>query len=131
MLGRTPRSAALPAAVTVARAHGGFNVVFGLWPLAHRRSFEAIFGPKADWWLVQTVAGLMVAGGAAMLTAPATDDGLATARRIAMGNAAVFAAIDLVHATRGRIARTYLLDAVTELGWIAAWASIGRARPNR
>ena len=47
----------------LARAQGVFNIVGGAWPLVHRRSFEAFFGPKEDEWLQQTVGALLVAAG--------------------------------------------------------------------
>lgn len=42
--------------VALARLHGIFNVLNGLWPLLHMHSFEAVFGLKTDKWLVRTVA---------------------------------------------------------------------------
>lgn len=114
----------------VARAHGAFNVGFGLWPLLHRRSFEALFGPKGDWWLVQTVAGLMVANGVALASTPARSGAVEVARRAGLGTAGVLGLIDVVHASRGRISRMYLLDAVSEAGWIAAWLLSARVRPG-
>ncbi|MFF3342781.1 hypothetical protein [Streptomyces flavidovirens] len=54
---------------TVAVAHGAFNVVGGLWPLLHLRSFEWVFGPKTDVWLQRTTGGLLVSAGVAQLAA--------------------------------------------------------------
>jgi hypothetical protein len=45
---------------TRALAQGLFNVVSRGWALLHPRSFEAVLGTKTDWWLVQTVPGLLV-----------------------------------------------------------------------
>lgn len=42
----------------LAQAQGVFNIVSGVWPLVSMRTFEAIYGPKTDRWLVHTVAGL-------------------------------------------------------------------------
>jgi hypothetical protein len=53
----------------VAVAHGVFNVVGGLWPLVHLRSFEWVFGPKTDVWLQRTTGGLLVSAGLAQLAA--------------------------------------------------------------
>jgi hypothetical protein len=105
----------------LARAHGAFNVVTGSWPLLHMRSFERVSGPKAEHWLVQTVGGLLVANGLAQLRAGSSPEGLAHARRVGLGTALTLSAIDLVHAPRGRISKVYLLDAVIEIGWAAAW----------
>ena len=51
----------------MAQAQGVFNVVGGLWPLVSMRTFEAVYGPKTDRWLVQTVGGLLTAIGATQL----------------------------------------------------------------
>jgi hypothetical protein len=105
----------------MARAHGSFNVVSGLWPLLHRRSFEAVLGPKQDYWLVATVALLLLGNGAAQLAAQNSPDALASARRLGLATAAGLLSVDLVNVARGRISKMYLLDAAAELGWLAAW----------
>ena len=109
-----------PAGLAV--AHGVFNVAFGVWPLLHYRSFEAVTGPKGEPWLVKTVGGLMIAAGHAQIRGAGTSDGTAAARRIGMGAAATFASIDILTAVPGRISRIYLLDAVVEACWLVAWA---------
>lgn len=109
----------------LSRTQGWFYVVGGLWPLLHMPSFEAVFGPKIDRWLVRTVAGLLVANG---LTQLATEDdafSVRQSRRLGLGTAAALAAIDLYYVPRHRIRRTYLLDAVAEVGFILAWARRG------
>jgi hypothetical protein len=106
----------------LAVAHGLFNLAGGLWPLLSMRSFEAVFGPKTDRWLEQTVSGLLVVNGLAQVAAARDPHGVAHARRVGAGTAATLAAIDLVHVPRGRLRWTYLLDAAMELGWIMAWA---------
>jgi len=110
---------------TVAAAHGVVNVASGLWPLLHMRSFEAVTGHKTDTWLVRTVAGLLVANGAVQVgTARASSpDALVLCRRLGIGTAAALGTVDLVYGATGRISRLYLLDAVVEAGWIAAWSS--------
>lgn len=110
------------SAVALARGHGLFNVVGGAWPLLHMRSFEAVFGRKTDHWLVQTVAGLMVANGLVQLRA-ATPDQAPEAARIGLGTATVLLLADLRYGLPGRISRMYLLDAVLEAGWVAAWTT--------
>jgi hypothetical protein len=117
--------------VRLARAHGLFNVVSGLWPLLHMRSFELALGPKVDTWLVRTVAGLLAANGLAQLTAPATDEGLRVAAAIGVGTAATLATVDLVYVPKGRISPVYLVDAAVELGWLAAWARTARGTSTR
>jgi hypothetical protein len=110
----------------LARGHGVFNVVGGLWPLLHMRSFEAVLGPKTDRWLVRTVAGLMVTNGCCQLWAADDTRDLQQARRIGIGTAATLGGIDLIYGSTGRISRMYLVDAVLEAGWIVLWS---RSRP--
>jgi hypothetical protein len=107
---------------TVARLHGSANVLGGLWPLVHLRSFEAVFGPKVDRWLVQTVSGLLLVNGLVQLSA-STEAGLRQSRRLGVGTAAVLTCIDLVYVPTGRISPVYLLDALVEISWIALWAT--------
>ncbi|WP_199742678.1 hypothetical protein [Nocardia stercoris] len=106
---------------TIARAHGTFNIVGGVWPLVHRRSFEAVFGAKHDRWLMRTVAGLLVGNGVVQCLAADTPDGVRCARQLGLTTASWLLVIDLVYAPPGRIPRTYLLDAAMEIGWITAW----------
>lgn len=114
----------------VARAHGAFNVVSGAWPLVHRRSFEAVTGPKEDYWLVSTVGGLVAVNGVVQLVSAGTRDGRRAALLLGAGTSAVLAAVDLVNVPRGRIRPVYLLDAVVEAAWLGAWcAARERARP--
>jgi hypothetical protein len=116
---------------SLGRLHGLFNVVAGVWPLVDMRSFEAVSGPKVDTWLVRTVAGLMVVNGLTQITAPSTPEGLATSRRLGIGTALTLAAVDLRYGSTGRIRRVYLLDAVVEAGWVAAWLATLRPRRAR
>jgi hypothetical protein len=110
-------------AATVARYHGTFNVVGGVWPLVHRRSFEWLLGPKHDYWLAQTVGALMAVNGVVQLSAGDDATAVAQARRIGMATSGVLLAIDLIYVPTGRIRWTYLLDAVLEAGWIGAWTA--------
>jgi hypothetical protein len=109
----------------MARAHGAFNVVGGLWPLLHRRSFEAVFGPKEDRWLMYTVAGLLVSIGHAQVRAATADD-WAHARRLGVSTAATLLMIEVVNVPRGRLRPTYLIDAAGEAALIAAWIQASR-----
>jgi hypothetical protein len=107
--------------LTLARSQGIFNLLNGLWPLLHMRSFEAVFGPKTDKWLVRTVACLLMVNGMAQLRSPASKDGLDQAQRIGVGTAASLAAVDLACVPAGRISKMYLVDAVAEIAWIGSW----------
>ncbi|MFF8973909.1 hypothetical protein [Streptomyces sp. NPDC014995] len=112
----------------VAVAQGAFNVVGGLWPLVHLRSFEWVFGPKTDVWLQMTTGGLLASAGVAQLAAAPDPRGSAHARRVGLGTALTLLAVDLVYVPRGRIRPTYLLDAAMQAGWIAAWVRAGSIR---
>ncbi len=107
--------------VMLGRAHGVVNLVGGAWPLVHLRSFEMVFGPKSDRWLVKTVGGLLIVNGLTQLAASSAADGVRHARRLGVGTAAVLAAIDLIYVPARRISRMYLFDAAVEVGWILAW----------
>jgi hypothetical protein len=112
----------------MAKVHGAFNLAGGLWPLLHVTSFEAVFGPKVDRWLEFAVAGLMTSVGYEQWRA-GTPEGWRHAQRIGIGTAATLLAIDLVYVPRGRIRRTYLLDAAAEGALIAGWLALaGRPR---
>jgi hypothetical protein len=106
-------------------AQGWFNIVGGAWPLVSMRTFEAVFGPKADRWLEYTVAGLLVTNGVCQVMAVRRGD-TETARRLGGGTAFTLLAVDLVFVPAGRIRWTYLLDAVLEVGWLALWAKTRR-----
>ena len=114
------------AAVTV--GHGTFNLVGGLWPLIHRRSFEWVFGPKADRWLQFTVGGLLIASGISQLAGADTPEGRAAARRLGLAVALTLLTIDLIYVPKGRIRPTYLLDAAAEATWITTWLRTLRRR---
>ena len=116
---------------TLARGQGAFNVVGGLWPLVSMRSFEFVFGPKQDDWLVRTVGGLMISAGLVQLrAADSSAEANRLARQLGMGIAATFLTTELVYVPAGRIRWTYLADAVMEAGWIAAWALSGSRKPG-
>src|SRR3954470_3367877 len=93
------------------RAYGAYLVSTGAWPLLDRRSFEAVTGPKADFWLARCIGGLSIAIGIALLRNPRRD--------LICGAAATFTAAD-VYAAR-YVSRAYLLDSVVQA------AALGRA----
>ena len=107
----------------MAKVHGAVNIVGGAWPLLHRRSFEAVFGPKSDRWLMYTVAGLLISVGYGQLRASTPED-WAHARRLGVLTASTLLAIDVVYVPRGVIRKTYLLDAVAEAALIVGWAFV-------
>lgn len=130
---RTVRTTARAAGSWLARLQGAYLLAGGIWPLAHRRSFEAVFGPKTDYWLVQTVSGLMLGNGLTQLAASGSAEGVRAARLLGTGSAAALGAVDLVYVPRGRLSAMYLLDAAFEGLWIAGWLTTrrgGQAAPG-
>jgi hypothetical protein len=117
---------------TLARAQGAFYAATGVWPLVHMRSFEAVTGPKADRWLVQTVGALVGVIGGTLLRAGRRDRVTPEIALLAAGSALGLAAIDIIHTSRGRISKVYLLDAAVEIGLAAAWAgaALGERRAD-
>src|SRR4051812_42404068 len=97
-------------------AQGVYYVATGVSPFISRRLFEAVTGRKREWWLVQTVGGLVTVVGAALVGSGVRDSAPPVELvGVAAGSAATLAAIDIVHVARGRIAPTYLLDAAAQL----------------
>ena len=110
----------------VLAAQAAYFVATGVAPFVSRRLFEAVTGPKREWWLVQTFGGVVTAVGAGI--------GAAVARRrvtpeivgIAAGSATVLAVADVWFVARGRIRPTYLLDAAAEAALLAGLARASR-----
>jgi hypothetical protein len=106
-------------ASTLRSLYAPYLVATGVWPLAHRRSFERVTGPKQDYWLVQTVGALAIVIG--------TSLGVAVRRRakepetIVLGAASCIAfGLASVRALQTE-SRVYLGDALLEIAFLAAW----------
>lgn len=108
--------------LTLARAHGAFNLATGAWPWLSMRTFEAVLGPKVDHWLVRAVADLLMATGTVQMLTPDDPGALQQTRRMGIGVAAALTAIDIIYVPRRRISPMYLLDGAAHVAWIAAWA---------
>ena len=107
----------------IALVQGIYYLITGIWPLLHLPSFEAVSGPKTDKWLVRTVGVLITVIGAVLCLAAARQKPLSEPEiaSLALGSAAGLTAIDVVYVAKGRIWPIYLLDALLEIGLIAAW----------
>ena len=99
-----------------------YYTLTGIWPIVHRRSFEAVTGRKTDYWLVQMVGALAIAIGGSLALAARRSAPSREAVALSVGSAAAFAAIDATHATRGRIRRVYLLDLAVESAVLVSFA---------
>jgi uncharacterized membrane protein HdeD (DUF308 family) len=101
---------------------GLYYIVTGLWPIVYMPGFLSFTGPKTDLWLVRVVGWLLVVSGIVLVTA-------AVRRRqrrmeivlLGMGDAAVFAAADVVFSLSGRIPGVYLLDAGAQALFLVLW----------
>jgi hypothetical protein len=91
----------------------------GLWPLVSRRAFEAVTGPKVDWWLVQMVGLLAATIGTSIAAGTREKRPSPAVYTLAVLSALSFAGIDVVHAARRRISPIYLGDAAVELAVVA------------
>jgi hypothetical protein len=105
--------------VRLNQLQGAYYFLTGVWPLLNRRSFEAVTGPKQDFWLAQTVGAITAAVGVTLLDGARRSPTPET-RILAIGTASGFAAIDLIYGARRRISAVYLLDAVLQAAFIAA-----------
>jgi hypothetical protein len=102
--------------VPLSRVHGLFNIVSGLWPVLHMRSFEAVSGPKVDRWLVRTVGGLMATNGLAQLTARGAEQRLSA--QVGLATSAVLAAVDVRYGLPGgSVASVYSTRWSNWRGW--------------
>ena len=119
----------LDAARPVLVAQGAYYAATGLLPFASRRAFEAVTGPKREWWLVQTVGLLVTVVGGALISGAARRGTSPELLGIAAGSAASLAAVDVVYVARGRIAPSYLADAAVQLGLLGALARRVAPRP--
>jgi hypothetical protein len=102
--------------------HAAYFGIGGLWGILHRRSFEAVSGPKLDYWLVRTVGGLLTVVGGVLLQASRRNRITPEITMVAVGTSAVLTGIDVVYTAKRRIRLVYLLDAVANIGLMVGWA---------
>ena len=114
----------------IAAAQSACFVVTGLAPFVSRPAFERVTGRRQDGWLVQTTGALIAVVGAGLGLAAARNRVTPEVRMIAVGSAAALTAVEVLHTARRRIRPLYLLDAVVEAGFLAAW-SLNAARKRR
>ena len=105
---------------------GGYFLTTGIWPVVSRRTFEAVTGPKKDFWLAQTVGVLVASVGSTLILTGKGDRVGQEARWLAASSAAGLAAIDILYVARRRISKLYLGDAAIELALVSAWIAHGR-----
>jgi len=103
----------------LAGCHAAYLVGTGVWPLLHRRSFEAVTGPKQEFWLVRTVGGLAALCGVTLLYRAVRGGPTSDAKILAGGQAAVFAAADAYACAR--VSRVYLGDILLQAALLPSW----------
>lgn len=103
---------------TLGLVHGAFYVATGLWPLVSMRTFELASGPKKEKWLTKTMGVFIAAVGGALMLRPSAALGALAAGSLA--------ACDVVYVTKGRIAKSYLLDAAVEMLLVFGWLFAAR-----
>lgn len=101
------------------RFQAGYYVLTGASPLLSRRTFEAVTGPKRDWWLVQMVGLLAITNGFAIFIGAKRECVARETVTLSVLSALSFMTIDVVYALSGRISKIYLGDAVVEAVLIA------------
>ena len=111
----------------LAKLHGAYNLMGGLWPLLSMALFEAATGPKQDEWLLRTVAGILTFTGGLLLHDVFFRKRIDRYLRVmAFGIAAVLALVALVSSVGGWIARIYFLYGLARLTFAIAWVFILR-----
>lgn len=114
----------------VSLLQGVFYIITGMWPILSRRSFEKVTGTKVDFWLVQTTGALITVIGSVLALSGIRKKASPEMALLAVGSAASLTGADVIFASRKRISRIYLLDAVGEAGMIILWA-LGWVFPKR
>src|SRR3954447_12337584 len=112
-------------------AQSAYYVGTGVLPFVSRRLFEAMTGPKTEWWLVQTVGGLVTVVGAGLGAGARREETPTEPVGIGVGCALAFAGIDVVYVARGRISPAYLVDAAAQLALVAAYGRAGGATQQK
>jgi hypothetical protein len=116
---------ALPAPRVLAAVQAAYFLGSGIWPIAHRASFERVTGRKDDFWLVRTVGGLAAATGGSLLVAAARGRRQRETTVLALASGLVFLLAD-VRAARG-YSLIYLGDAVLQVAFAPTWLRRWRA----
>jgi hypothetical protein len=113
---------------TIARAYGAICIGAGLWPVVQLRSFEAVTGPKVDGWLVKTVGLLLTGIGSVLVAGSRRPEVAREVLDLGLVTSGSLLAIDVWYASRGRISRIYLLDAILQGASLLGFARARRER---
>jgi 4-amino-4-deoxy-L-arabinose transferase-like glycosyltransferase len=108
--------------------HALYFVIGGIWAVVGRRSFEAITGRKADYWLVRTVGGMLTIVGAVIGMAGLNRRITGETALLAVSSSAVLTLVDVIYVAKRRISPVYLLDAGANSALIAGWLGYEQKR---
>jgi hypothetical protein len=111
---------------TPAILQGGYFLATGIWPLISRRTFERVTGPKADFWLAQTVGVLVTTIGVGLLAAEWRNRVTPEIELLAVASAGGLGLSESYFAARGRISIVYFVDALIEAAFVACWRARDR-----
>jgi hypothetical protein len=112
----------------LAFAQGFYYGLTGLWAIVHRDSFEAVTGPKVDYWLVVTVSLQICAVAAALLVAAVGNQISTGIRVLGLASAFGFVVVDTVYPLLGRISLIYMGDAVPQAVFVVIWLFVFKRR---
>lgn len=107
----------------ILRTQGLYYLVTGVAPFVSRRGFEAVTGPKRDWWLAQTVGAVVSVIGGTLVAAAHKDRVTPEISGLAAGSAVALVALDVTYSGRGRNSHAYLLDALAQASFLAGLAA--------
>jgi hypothetical protein len=111
----------MPQETRAAKLQGSYFLATGLWPLLSRRTFEMVTGPKADFWLAQTVGVLVATVGGTLVLAERRKRLTHELMFLGVTTAAGLGCVDVFFVLRGRIPKVYLADAAVEAMLVAEW----------
>ena len=106
---------------TVASVQAAYFVTTAALPFASRRRFEAVTGPKLEWWLVLTVASLVGVIGSVLGLSARSGTNSGELVVLGAGSAAVLCVIDVTYVCWRRISPVYLADAAVQAALLAGW----------
>ena len=112
---------------SVLRTQAAYYALSGVWPIVSPKTFQLVTGPKADMWLVKTFGALVGAVGASLALA---EEPQRDTRVLAAGSAAALGIADAWFVARGRIKKTYLIDAAAQAALLAALVTADRGGPE-
>jgi hypothetical protein len=98
-----------------------YYLITGIWPLVHIKSFMAVTGPKAEFWLVRTVGVLILCVALVLLLDLLRRELSSAALRLGLSCAIGLLVIDVYYSLAGVISKIYLADALLQLVLIVLW----------